>query len=204
MPQNVNGFTNVTKEGSSVVDYFLVPHAHLKQCTSFCVQTCTDIANNLGLHSFLNSKCKLPDHALLTMEFVFETRLISHTDSSKTLKAAKPRYKLNKIPEHFLNNPQWQDELIRLIDRIESCRENQTAIDDVYTDLVKSVIHEMDSKIPQKPTNTCPKKHNKIRQPFWNDKLNELWKQVCQAEKQFKKCTIRYMKRDLQCAKELK
>ena len=188
-----NAFTNITGKGSSVVDYMIVPHVNFKNCTSFSVETCSDIINVTRTQGYVNSKSKLPDHCLLSMTFHFDSRVKIQQDSSKNTKD-RVYYKLDKIPPDFLDDDVSRESLLQLIREIELCQETQNDIDKIYSSLCKTIHTEMEKRVPKQSRGNC--KRIKKRHPFWNQELEEKWQQVCAAEKVMKRCTNRYVKRN--------
>ncbi len=70
--KDTNAYTSVTKKGNSVVDYFVVPMCNLKHCMEFQVELCSEIVEKCQIQELINQKCKIPDHALLRIKFVFD------------------------------------------------------------------------------------------------------------------------------------
>ena len=62
-----NRYTFQSVRGLSLVDYVLVPHDNLSLCSDMKVESCYDIVNTLHIEQLITPNCRLPDHALLTM-----------------------------------------------------------------------------------------------------------------------------------------
>ena len=188
-----NAYTSVTTKGNSVVDYFIVPVNDFKCCKCFCVESCTEIITNIGLQKYINTKSKLPDHSLLSMYFSFESSL--HIEKDESGSNTKKRFKYDCIPNDFLMDEQGSSYLVKMIDEITLCRENQDNVDKLYDDLVKGLMSEMDRRIPVRPK-FSKRKQAKVRHPFWNSQLEGKWQEVCKAERLLRKCNNRLLKRD--------
>ena len=74
-----------------------------------------------------------------------------------------------------------------LIFRIETTRENQTNMDNIYSDLCNVIIDEMNAKIPVFDTSRKTSKRFKVGKPYWNDHLGSLWHSMRNKEKGFLK-----------------
>ena len=71
---------------------------------------------------------------------------------------------------------------MNVIAQIEQCRETQDNIDSVYDDLCSVITREMNEKIP-KTGYSGSAKRLKIKRPYWNDTLTQLWKDMCLKKK---------------------
>ncbi|VDI73918.1 Hypothetical predicted protein [Mytilus galloprovincialis] len=136
-------FTCVSGRGKSVVDYICVPHDALKLIESFQVITARSIVENFNLFEFLGERSKVPDHSVILTEF----KTYEEANESYQVTSSLPkRYKLNSIPNDFLASDMRKTALQTLIFRIETTRENQTNMDNIY-DLCNIIIDEMNAKI---------------------------------------------------------
>ena len=79
------------------------------------------------------------------------------------------------------------DETVDLVNstivRIESSLHTQGEIDSIYLDIRSIFASEID-KLPSIPS-SCSKQGKKMLRkaaPFWNDNLNDLWKERCRSE----------------------
>lgn len=74
-----------------------------------------------------------------------------------------------------------------IIQKIESARETQTEIDNIYTNLCDVIIAEMDNLIPCFDTIKKTNQRFKASKPYWNGELRELWNTMYAKEKLFLK-----------------
>ena len=139
--------------------------------------------------SVLHERSKIPDHSILLAEFrIHDTTCQSPPSSSAT--CSTKRYKLNAIPVDFLSSNISKLALQSVIQRIESARETQNEVDDIYSTLCKLLVAEMDANIPNFDTSkrTKKKKKNKkknalkTRNPFGKTNLPVCGIQ-CETEK---------------------
>jgi exonuclease III len=72
--------TYMSTRGSSVVDYFLIPQQLFNNCTSLSIQSSTELVDYYNLHNLLSTNCKIPDHAVLSMELMTNS-IIFQADS---------------------------------------------------------------------------------------------------------------------------
>ena len=78
-----------------------------------------------------------------------------------------------------------------VITKIESARETQSEIDNIYATLCDAIITEMDNCIPLCDTSKRTRKRHKTQKPYWNDELMNLWSVMHAKEKLFLNCTGR-------------
>ncbi|CAC5396077.1 unnamed protein product [Mytilus coruscus] len=139
---NKDNFTCIAGRGKSVVDYMCVPHDVLELCSSFQVITTRSVIEQNNLFQFLGDKSKIPDHSILLAEFKTLTNIIiSKLDKFK-------RFRLKSIPNDFFGSDLRKAALQTLIQRIETTRETQSHVDNIYSDLCTLIIDEMNCKIP--------------------------------------------------------
>ena len=190
-----DNFTSVTKKGSSVVDYIIVSHAALKFCNTFKIDQVTDIISNYNLHNFLSSKCKAPDHAILTVILDFKIINMNTKPLNSTVHqlehvgiVKKKIYDLKHISDQFMNNEIWRQSSENLCDFLHSNSE-AVNIDHIYDLLCSNVLREMEDYIPHheislhKTKNRCIK--NSLK-PYWDTELKSLWEYMKVMEKQFR------------------
>jgi hypothetical protein len=184
-----DNFTSVSRKGRSVVDYICIPHDIFHLCSSFEVITVQSIVDNHRLHGLLGQRSCLPDHSVLITDFT-----VSHTtkycsSGSNDHEKCGSRYKLNRIPEDFMNSELSRLALLGLISQIERCRETQSEIDRIYETLCSTILSEMDAKIPKYETHKQSSKRHKHKKPYWNEELQSLWDTMRDKENKFLKCS---------------
>lgn len=142
---NKDNFTCISGRGKSVVDYMCVPHDVLELCSSFQVITTRSVIEQNNLFQFLGERSKIPDHSILLAEFKTLTN-ISEYRRSKIDKSK--RFRLKSIPNDFFGSDLQKAALQTLIQRIETTRETQSHVDNIYSDLCTLIVDEMYCKIP--------------------------------------------------------
>ncbi len=169
-PENDN-FTFISTRGRSVVDYFFTPHECLKQIECCYVDTCSDIISALGIESLLSDECKAPDHSLLsitiqTSPFVqIKSKMLGANNYSQSSNASTyPRYKVRNLPADFMNSEQVCNVLLNLIDVINTSRENQNCVDEMYDNLLDVIHNEMKERLS--PLSSNGKRKNTPYKPY--------------------------------------
>ena len=181
----LNNFTSVSTKGSSVMDYYVVPHESLSRFLNFKVSSTLDLINDTpGLCQIASSG--IPDHSLLTWNIVADD--LGNFKEPETLKSGDSvtfydRFNLDEIPDAFLlDNDSWQFVNVA-IDTLERGRQDQHDIDTVYSKWCDYIKVNMYNSIPYKrhyPSRSA-KKHRPGK-PWWNDKLSDMWAKLSQAE----------------------
>jgi hypothetical protein len=179
-----DNFTSISTKGPSVVDYFMVPHESVMKCKSLNIETCSDFINNHNLQGLLNSRCKAPDHSILTV--VFRAKHSLQAESSINFLCKTKKHKLTSIDDTFCSSDLARRALENLVEQIQCNHETQDEIDAIYNDLCHCIYDEMDRTLPPCSKQNAKKyKHDK---PYWCKTLNNLWKNMCVKEKAFVKC----------------
>ena len=174
----LNDFTHVSHRGCSVVDYVIVPREQLSLSTHFSVHSMSTVINDLNLQGC--EKCS--DHSVLVYELD-----ICHTDGVISEQNPTPpkRFHLNEIPGSFLNCEESLPKIMLTIDMVKKSLAEDSDVSTAYQEFV-SLMSEMSSKLKfKKPF--CFKPHKSRNKPFWNDKLQSLWNEVCHFEKEWLK-----------------
>jgi hypothetical protein len=197
-----DNFTCRTSRGLSVVDYFIVPHDMLSSCKQFMVVPCLDIIEKEKLQTMVNRRCRIPDHNLLTLEISVNVQeFISHTstvdlgNSSTEIIKNNVFYDVRKVPNDFMSSEFCVKAMLDIIDAIESSREEQAEIDQIYAKFTDAVIEEMNNTIPNFVIGGKSKKRLRTRKSFWNDELQNLWNEMHNREKLLKSFNSKQDKR---------
>jgi hypothetical protein len=177
-----------TSRGSSVVHYILVSHEQINVCKSFQVLPCTKLIDEYNLRHLLGNYCKVPDHSMLVLDVCFP--------SGKDLVANKQtiapkRFRLNHIPDTFLNNDVASQAMGAVIDQIQANTEQQSDIDNIYEKLCNTIWDEMNRVIPVIGGTKQTRKKCKVSRPFWDKVLGDNWKKMRDKEEAFRKCKVR-------------
>ena len=83
-----------------------------------------------------------------------------------------------KIPDHSI-----------LIEKIETAQYIKLEIDRRYNDMCSIICKEMDTYHQIKCCSKTQRRNFKIRKPYWNNELTQLWKVRVEKENLFLKCT---------------
>ena len=185
-----NGYTYVGTQGSSVVDYCLIPYEALDRVKEFRVHLEKDLFNRSNLLGIIDLSTSHPDHSLLSWEVKIEIR---HQASVKQNENQISFVKFSRnYPQGFLND--CASELNICIDKLESGVSNQKDIDGIYKEIVSIVKTEMQDKLEHRKIKISvgtDNKHRRSRKPWWNEELTVLWNNLCEAEKIMLKCKSR-------------
>ncbi|XP_053381944.1 uncharacterized protein LOC128549356 [Mercenaria mercenaria] len=165
------------------------------------------IVDQNGLHGLLGERSRLPDHSALITTFY-----TAYSDNVGQLSSAgqetrRQKFKVRTVPDDFIDSELARVAIINCISRIECCRDSQSDIDGIYSDLCESIIAEMDMKLPKYQAPSTNKRH-KIKKPYWNYTLSDLWNSLCKKEQEFLKCNGNYrvktaLRRDYMTARDL-
>ena len=108
--------------------------------------------------------------------------------NAETLKRPIRKYDVSTIPDNFMSNITWRNELNVLIDKLQTRCDDQNDIDILYNDMCKYTFAEMDKFLSYKEfTGRKTGKLLKFHKPYWDNRLTELWKDMCIKEKEFLK-----------------
>jgi len=89
----------------------------------------------------------------------------------------------------------WKSGMVELIDLYILLRNRQDAVDETYSKFCKLLTDEMDMYLKYTDSSKQIRKKCKNHKPYWNEDLNNLWKEMSMAEKLFTKCNrSRYIK----------
>ena len=186
-----NTFTSISPRGSSVVDYFAVPHDNFNNCISLNVKPITEVISNHCLESMLSERCRAPDHSLISLTYKITSMDSFRSDESdeqnQPSENTNKRYNYGTMSDSFMKSPSWLSILDTLIARLEADEKSQSSIDSFYDDMLNEIFTEMDGHIMYKDASKNSKKHFKNHKPFWTNELTISWKKMAQAEKEYLK-----------------
>ena len=193
-------YTSISVNGSSVVDYCIIPHNQLSNFTNFSVSLTSDLISACNNIANL-APISIPDHSLLSWNDVTNLTKIDEPVVQSTNKDSTDRghvkFKLNSIPGDFMSDPSVLEQINVLIDKLESNVIDVSNIDNVYKDWCDIVKNSLYDNIPYKTvvhdmSNNCRK--HKPGKPLWNTRLSDLWSNLCIAEKKWLKCLVKSLK----------
>ena len=206
-PLNDN-FTSISNKGTAVVDYFLTRHDDLSRIKHFEVITMTSVIESMGVHGIVATPSGISDHSFLVMAVSIRS---SDMDSSSVVPQsvsvhgkhsapnpgvhsdgrgprAPPRFKIDNVPEDFMNSPESRTKLLSLISNIEQNQQSQQEINTLYNNIVECFINEMGQHFPQINTGTRNgRKFRFAKKEWWDDELTQLFKDMHQSEHQYLK-----------------
>ena len=187
---NLDNFTSIGR-GKSVVDYLFCPHSMLEMCSDFAVHTCKDMATRYDYAHLIGSRSKLPDHSLLKVNInilaISSPPIdLPRPDTDGQGNSTDVKYNVKNIPSDFFTSDEARDSLINLINAQELAIECQDTVNRYYNELLSSIFKEMDQYLPKiYGTGPKSKKRFKVKKPYWNEHLKNLWSDMCKKEKDF-------------------
>ena len=199
-----NDYTFVGPQGSSVVDYCIIPYEALDNFDDFKVTLEKDLFNRANILGTIESETSHPDHSLLTWNFMMEAHGKQPTKINKEheIRVSFTKFDRN-IPGDFLQSR--QDELSDYIRRLDNDISTQEHLDRIYLDFVSLVKDEMQDKLNHRTVQAVIGNNNKkrkVKKQWWTNYLTELWNNTCKAEKKMLKCknTTRHRFREVYVA----
>ena len=149
-----DSFTFIGTNGSSVVDYCLIPIEQWHLFGPFSVISPLDVSHRFHIPV----DCSLPDHSILLWSVKF--------DSSPTFNKSQNSYSPNlkckfKIPPNYMQSHLALSRIQYIIDNI-----NPLSVQECYKDTCDLIFSELIPSNPSKPKKCC--------HPWWNPRLNSL------------------------------
>ena len=194
-PQH-DDFTCSTFRGTSVIDYILVSHDTYEKCSNFRVKQCDDLVNEYNLYHLLGERSKIPDHALLCVDIEYSYICSSQDVLNVMLPTKVPannrireKYNCKSLPCEFLDNDIANNRFENIMQSIMCAETNQENVNSVYQDITDLLINEMDRFLPKvkPPPNQKGNSGNKRKkQPFWNEILENLLRNMQCKKREFK------------------
>ncbi len=151
------------------------------------------MANTYGYTHLIGNRSRLPDHSLLKVKINIlandpghSTDLPQHMPCESNNAQPEIKYNVKNIPNDFFSSDESRSTLLNLINEQELAIENQNNVNRYYNDLIACIFHEMDNYLPKLyGYGSKSKKRFRIKKPYWNDNLKQLWTVMCQNEKNF-------------------
>ncbi|XP_049903768.1 uncharacterized protein LOC126392428 [Epinephelus moara] len=113
--------------------------------------------------------------------------------------SVRTEFKINRqnrnFPVNFLSSEMCCRALLEILHQLEGGQNKQGNIDQCYDRLCELLYKEMDKHGTLKKH--ILRKCHRMKRPYWNTELNELWTKLRSAEKMFLKCKEQHKKRDL-------
>jgi hypothetical protein len=179
-----NDYTYISTNGSSVVDYCILPYECVNKFSDFTVYTMSELMEELDMTSRVDPKA-VPDHSLLVWNIdICSAGLEAGVHDTGSIHTSYRKYKLDNIPQNFLVDK--LSELEHCINTLERGVETQDNLDNAYNELVVTLKEEMQEKLAWKNINInngVNNKRRRVKKPWWTDQLCVLWNSVCSAER---------------------
>ncbi len=96
------------------------------------------------------------------------------------------KYNVKNIPNDFFSSENSRNVLLKLIADQELAIESQNNVNRYYNELVECIFNEMNTYLPK--IYGCGSKNQKrfkVKKPYWNENLKQLWSIMCTNEKHF-------------------
>ena len=189
-----NDFTSISTKGCSVVDYCLVSHDALSNFSSFSVTRATDLINQCNDVSGVATS-GIPDHSVLTWKISVGLNNGCVETGRNEQNTTKDRFDLKSINEFFMSDASILEQVNATIADLEGGFRTQSNIDSAYDSWCTIVKSEMYERLPYKSIKVgCNNKRRRVAKPWWNDRLSELWNDMCDHESRWLKCSVQLQK----------
>ena len=136
---------------------------------------------------FLGSQCKIPDHSIVLSQFLVQSQGTVTNTSTPPKPSSFRKYSFNNSNINFLNNETWWKTVLDTINALEHKILVNDEFDKLYNELIKTILNEMDKYLSHKDISKLSKKKHKHSKPFWNNQLQNSWKEMVDAEKAYRK-----------------
>ena len=164
----------------------MCPVDNLVNCEKFQVLLMSDIVNMFGMLP----PQTLPDHSFLIATFSTNTLGPSLAPALGAPECSIPKRKskknLKKMDSDFFMSDEITNQVLETIRRLEFVNKNQLEIYNLWGEIKGLFLNEM-SKLPDLPTSMNNKNRRNLKksQPFWNDELSNIWREVCRTEQEY-------------------
>ena len=182
----VDDFTCVRPQGRSVVDYCFTTHEGFKYIESFYVKRVSEVLSEI----LWKPNCSIPDHSLLICDVdLSEFRICQSSPYVKESIEPFPyskEYIFSELPLDFMNNDQVRQCVTDIVKSLNVSNPPQILVNNLYKDFIGLLNVEMERCL--KKVKNKSSKNNRNICPFWDNDLNNLYKEATKAEKEFCKC----------------
>ena len=107
------------------------------------------------------------------------------------------RFRIKSLPPNFMVSDSIKYMSGRIIDEILHAKGNQDEVDQIYVNLCSVIYNEIENCFPCYNTSEKVKKRHNPLKPFWSEKLNGLWVNLKDKEKNMNKCKCKLVKKSL-------
>lgn len=161
--------------GSSTVDYAIVPIDNFDRVVSFEIVHLEGLTHELGIEHLVGSGSALPDHDMLII--VFRSTGVHLEDFMRGLGAATckqgPRTRIpRKFKPDYMSNERVRAAITTCIDALIGRSHDQESIDSCYAKLTKEILWEMDKFKKLGKRQSTPYKE------YWSPTLTVLWQDM--------------------------
>ena len=181
--QGHDNFTFITPQGKSVVDYFFTHIDSINFFKHMYVEAVNDIMNDM---SYLPTSA-VPDHSLLIIDVCMSefNHIKENENRMKNTISLQRRYKVDNIPNDFMNNDNVQDKITSFLN--ENCQEDpsQLSVNNMYSEFMSILENEMQCKLATIEPKKAIKGNHSRNKPFWNEDLKKLFKETSKAQRKF-------------------
>ncbi len=183
-----------------------MPQDAFTKCDNFKVHTMTDLCDQLKLAPLIGDRCRLPDHSIICADINIPISCVNHDydimcgDMQQSLgndiqdptaevnRVNRKHYKFDQVPNEFMSSDRWKSDINELIDLFATCQKEQREMDNVYDSFCCKVTEEMDKYLKYSESSKQTRKRYKNHKPYWNERLNELWKDMRDSEVVYIQC----------------
>ncbi len=188
---DLDNFTCISSKGKSVVDYFITPYDCIKYCKKLSVRTVSDLIDHLSIQDQISSRCKPPDHSVVTLELTYSLstadRLTQHQGHEQNENTSHKRkmYCFDKKPDMFMKSESWRLAILDIVNSQLNHIKSQQEVDHFYSHFCTLLTKELDEYLLVNNVKKKSMKKCRVNKPYWNDDLTKLWKIMCEKEKLF-------------------
>ena len=160
-----------------MVDYTIVSHDYLHNCSEFRVKRAHELFNQTDLVGRCDPDHNISDHSVLTWQYNVDDLSSGnvHVGESDAQVTVIRKYDVSLVPADFMCDSVLEMDINVILANI-----NQSYVD--FCGIVKS---ETEANLSFKCITLNDNKHAQGRsraKPWWSDKLTELWNLRCEAE----------------------
>ena len=129
----------------------------------------------------------VPDHSLLIIDVCMSefNHIKKNENRMKNTISLQRRYKVDNIPNDFMNNDNVQDKITSFLN--ENCQEDpsQLSVNNMYSEFMSILENEMQCKLATIEPKKAIKGNHSRNKPFWNEDLKKLFKETSKAQRKF-------------------
>ena len=165
-----NDYTSISVKGTAVVDYTIVSHDYLHNCSEFRVKRAHELFNQTDLVCRCDPDHNISDHSVLTWQYNVDevssdTVEVVERDTQVTVIR---KYDVSQVPADFMCDSVLEMDATAILANIYQS----------YVDFCGIVQSEMEANLSFKCITLSDNKQAQGRsraKPWWSDKLTELW-----------------------------